>query len=454
MNATPHSWESERVLLGGLLSCPELHPDVREVMRPEAFTRPNHEALYRLFLHLLGQGIQPDLPAVLDAMRPAPDVPDKIRLPDVEAFGGTAYLCALPSACAHPDLVVPTARRLQDMANRRELQRVLAETLESLSDPTCPTDHAADVLERRVTGIRASTAPAQDWTRLGVLTEQVIGDLRRGDSGWCISTGFEEIDRAIQGGMRAGEFVVLAARPKAGKSMMALQMGVWAARMGHGVGLVSVEMSMAQNARRILAAEAKVSVGRIRSHRLDEDQIRRVVQASEDIQALPLYVDDRANVSVSQIRSRVRRLRAICPSLRLLVVDYLQLLATDGHAENRTVAVGAMSRALKLLAKEEGLAILCLAQLNRGVEDRKGQVPIASDLRESGSIEQDLDTLLMLWRPELADPDDPSLKGIALLKVELAREGEAGVVARLAFDGPTQRFLQIVSPPPERERYY
>ncbi len=258
-------------------------------------------------------------------------------------------------------------------------------------------------------------------------------------------TGLVELDRRLSGGLRPGEQWVIAARPGAGKSALAGTVALSLADSGHGVLLLSLEMGADQVALRLAAARSGVDVWRLRSRDLGPEDWRRLTAASDELSRMPITICDDASATVSTVRRHVRRLAATEHPVRVVVVDYLQLLAPEGlsRGSSREVEVASMSRALKRLALEQRIACVVLSQLNRGVESRADKRPMLSDLRESGAIEQDADGVLMLYRADHYRPVDQR-DGLAELAIAKHRNGPTGTV-NLRFLDACTRFEGVES---------
>jgi replicative DNA helicase len=247
-----------------------------------------------------------------------------------------------------------------------------------------------------------------------------------------VPCGFRELDR-LTSGFQPGNLVILAARPSMGKSALGLciaaNLGV---RTGTPVALFTLEMSKAEVTQRLMCSEAKVESERVRSGKLTQEDWPRLTAACDKLMKAPIYVDDTGSITMMELRSKARRLKAREPELGLIIVDYLQLMTSGGTAENRVQEVSQISRNLKVLARDLDVPILALSQLSRAVEQRHDKRPILSDLRESGSIEQDADLVLFVYRDEYYNGEESDQQGLAELILAKHRNGPTDSV-KLSF---------------------
>ena len=248
--------------------------------------------------------------------------------------------------------------------------------------------------------------------------------------------------------------LILAARPSMGKTAFALNIAEQMAVAGHGVGVFSLEMGKQQLVQRMLCARGRIDSQRMRRSMLREDDFKRLMSACADLQNAPIYIDDTPGLSLLQLRSKARRMKDR-HDISAVVIDYLQLMSAGGRVESRQIEVSEISRGVKAMARELGVPVLCLSQLNRAAEQREGHRPRMSDLRESGSIEQDADVVMMLHREEYYHRGDtewlaqnPDKQGVAEVIVAKQRNGPTGVV-NLAWDAASTKFhdLSFATPP-------
>jgi replicative DNA helicase len=311
------------------------------------------------------------------------------------------------------------------------------------------TEALIDFAEKAVFNIsdsdRRSLAGFQDIQ--GLLTQAVdrIEELFQSGAGITgVSTGFKDLDN-LTSGLQESDLVVIAGRPSMGKTSLAMNLAENAA-VGSKlpVAVFSMEMPGQQLAMRMLSSLGRINAHRVRTGQLHQEDWPRLTSAMGLLDQAPIFVDDSAALTPSELRSRVRRLTREHGKLGLVIVDYLQLMQTGESAENRTVEVSNITRALKIIAKEARVPVAVLSQLNRGLEQRPNKRPIMSDLRESGAIEQDADLILFIYRDEVYNEDSPE-KGTAELIVAKQRNGPTGTV-RLTFLGEFTRFENYAAP--------
>ncbi len=425
--ASPHNWETERSLLGGLLLDPDQLVEVRERVVAADFHKPAHEALYALMCELADAGQLPDTTLVLDEIA---------RRGVAEAVGGAGYVAGLPGACPSVENLQGYGQRVHDHAVRRRLLLAAETVIDEVHSGRKPTQELLDTAEKSVFEI-SQLSGSRDWHPLSTVLDEQLEELRRraeqpGDV-TGVPTGFIDLDRKLAG-LHAGQLIILAARPAMGKTAFALNIALQAAqRAGAAVGVFSLEMARQELVSRMLTSDAMVDGMRVRTGKLDDEDWRRLLVSSERLRELPIAIDDMSGLTISQLRSKARRLKAEYPDLKVLIIDYLQLMqGPSGSRESREQIISAISRGLKILAKELEITVIALSQLNRGLENRPNKRPIMSDLRESGAIEQDADVILFIYRDEVYNPDTTPDKGIAEIIIAKQRAGEIGTV-RLTF---------------------
>ena len=437
MNAT---WEIERALLGGLMLDAGQLVNVRDTLVAADFQRPQHGALWTLFLRMREEGEAIDVPSVMH------------RIADrLQEYGGAVGVSTMPNACASLDSLESYARRIREDAVVRRLGLVATGILERVKTvrETTLLELCAEV-EREVLAV-TRIADASDMRRLGdvanerrTAAHERYHQAQRGAVVTGLTTGFVDLDRKLSG-WDPGDLVILAARPAMGKTALALNFATAAARAGKVVGFFSLEMTTEQLTDRALASDGRVDAHHLRTGHLTADDWRGLDAAVERAQGLGVYIDDIPGATVSLIRAKARRLRAQHgDNLGLIVVDYIQIIQGEGGPrETRENAVSAASRGLKLLAKELEIPVIALSQLNRNLEGRTEKRPQVSDLRESGAIEQDADVILLIYRDEYYNPETAD-KGLAEVIVGKQRRGETGTV-KLAFLGRYTAFQNLAS---------
>lgn len=396
---------------------------VIEILRPEDFYREAHQRIYSAMWHLAERGEPVDLVTLTDELR---------ARGQLDAVGGVSYLTTLLDSVPTAANAEYYARIVRDRAVLRGLIQAAAEITKAAYEPT---DDVASVVDRaeqaifsvsRMRGERTfrpvGELAIEAWERL---SQQAEGGLVG------IPTGFRELN-AQTAGLQPAELIIIAARPSVGKTAFALNLALAAARSGRGpVAIFSLEMSDLQLAMRMLCAEARVSAHRLRSGNPREDDWSKLATALDVLSEMPIFVDDSSDLTPLQIRAKCRRLAA-SHGLGMVVIDYIQLMAAHGRAENRNQELSIIARSLKAMAKEFNVPVVALSQLSRAVEKREDKRPMLSDLRESGAIEAEADLVAFLHRPgyyekpdEQHDPTHPEDVEVIIAK---HRNGPTGVI--------------------------
>jgi len=420
----PQNIDSEQAVLGSVLIDRDAIVEIADFLRPEDFYRQAHGKIYSVMVDLFSRMVDIDVVTVAEALE---------RTGDLESIGGAAYLSLLGND-------TPTAVHVEQYARiveRKALHRALigaAGRIAAIGYEDGPD--ATEALDRAQSELMAVTSrTASCWRALGELMPgayEHIAMLHDARELLGVPSGFGALDR-LTGGFMPGDLVVLAARPSVGKSAMALQMAQYAARLGRGVGFFSLEMSAESLALRALAGGAGIDT----HDRIESEAFVAAAELAAQLRSLPLWIDDTPKASVMDLRTRARRLACLQGDLRMLVVDYLQL--TSGlKTDNREREVADVSRGLKALAREMRVPVIALCQLNRRPEDRDTQEPRLSDLRDSGSIEQDADMVLFLWR---AGRDSKPVEPINLTLAK-HRNGPSHLVVPLVFNRKQTRFFE------------
>ena len=448
----PHSLEAEMSLLGSMILDPQVIADVLPIVQsPDAFYSSAHGAVFKALLVLYEQHQAGDLVMLVDALRDADQLKDA---------GGEEYLVKLAEGVPAPTSAPYYARVVADKHRLRLLIEASGKILYEAYHPGEGAQAVNEVLDQAESRIFAIAEQAQsgEAQSLEELLQEEIERLEAiegtGISG--IPTGYIDLDEKLTG-LHAGEMIIVAARPSMGKTALALNIAEQVAFGGASIGqrqkgqpvpvaFFSLEMSKSAVTARMLSARSGVDSHKMRTGKFSTDDFQRLIRAAGELGEAPIYIDDTPSLSILGLRARSRRL-VRKHGIRCIVIDYLQLLSSPGGArESRQVEVSEISRGIKALARELDVPVICLAQLNRGPEQREGKQPRISDLRESGSIEQDADVVLLLHREEyyhIGDEDwqieNPEMVGLAELIVAKQRNGPTGVV-KLAWDNTTTRF--------------
>ncbi|MEU7528040.1 replicative DNA helicase [Saccharothrix sp. NPDC042600] len=415
----PQDLAAEQSVLGGMLLSKDAIADVVEVLAPNDFYRPAHQAIYDCVLDLYGRG-EPADPITVSA--------ELERRGELLRVGGAPYLHTLiatvptaANASYYAEIVAEKAvlRRLVE-AGTRIVQLGYNGAEGADVDEVVDRAQAAiyEVTERRTT---------EDYVALEELLQPTMDEIdaiaSRGGSSLGIPTGFADLDE-LTNGLHPGQMIIVAARPGVGKSTLGLDFAR-SASVKHGLtsAFFSLEMSKTEIVMRMLSAEARIRLGDMRGGRMSDDDWTRLARRMSEISEAPLFIDDSPNLTMMEIRAKARRLKQR-HDLRLVVVDYLQLMSSGKRSESRQQEVSEFSRNLKLIAKELEVPVIAISQLNRGPEQRTDKRPQLSDLRESGSLEQDADMVILINRPDAWERDDP-------------RAGEADLIIAKHRAGPT-----------------
>lgn len=428
----PHNVQAEESVLGALLLSREAIGQVSEQgLSPSDFYRPAHQHIFDAVRALYSSGSPVDTVTVADELR---------RGGLLDEIGGAEALHELQNATPAISSAGHYAKIVQDTAMLRRLIHVAGDIAEiAYSEPddvTKALDEAESkvfqVAEQRVTD---STRQLEDL--LSEAMDQLQATFDRGDTITGVPTGYTDLDELLSGLQRSALYIV-GARPAMGKTAFGLGLASHVAQHSHLPVLVfSLEMGHAELTQRILSSEARVDSTKIRTGRLAEADWAKIGKAIGRLE-VPLFLDDNPRVTVMEIRAKARRIKAKYGGLALIVVDYIQLMSGGGNSENRQLEVSEISRNLKILARELEVPIVALSQLSRQLEARADKRPMLQDLRESGSLEQDADVVMFLYRDEVYHPESPD-KGSAEVIVAKHRSGPIGT-KRLVFLGQYTRF--------------
>jgi replicative DNA helicase len=438
----PQDLEAEQSVLGAMLLSENAVAECSEVLRPEDFYRTSNAEIYRAVLDLVTQSEPIDQLTVCDQLA---------ARGKLEEVGGRPVIFGLTDAVP----VAANARRYAEIVRANSMLRGLIRAGNKIAqlgfDRPGPVEELLDQAEQEVYELTRHEAK-QDFSVIQDLLHQAferIAELSADSNGVTgVATGFREIDK-LTSGLQPSNLVILAARPSMGKTSLALNIAEHVAvQLRKPVALFSLEMSKAEITQRIMCSVANVDASRLRNGQLSNDDWSKVTGAVDTLMDAPLYIDDSGMVTAMEIRAKSRRLAAKAGGIGLVVVDYIQLMSAAGSAENRVQEVSQISRALKVLGRDLNVPVLALSQLSRGVEQRQDKRPILSDLRESGSIEQDADVVAFIYRDayyrrnedgsEALAPDDPDRDKTEII-VAKHRNGPVGTVT-LRFQPRYTRF--------------
>jgi replicative DNA helicase len=435
----PHSLESEVSVLGACLISSVAVATTVEVLRPDDFYRNAHRVVYEAIVALSASNEPVDAVTVTEWLS---------RHGRLDEVGGAAALYELTDQVPTAANAAYYARIVRDRALLRRLIDAGTKVTELAYEPTDDAQQTVDRAESLVYEL-ARTGSISEFTPLGELLNdsferlELLAKERSEVTG--LATGFDELDR-LTAGFQRQNLIIIAARPAMGKSGLALGIAEYVAVETHKpVLLFSLEMSKSEIVNRLLSSQARVESGRLRTGRLEDAHWRQLGEALGRMNDAPLFIDDTPSLNLLDIRSKARRLKQR-HGLELIIIDYLQLMSSSRRVENRVQEVAEFSRGLKMLAKELDIPVVALSQLSRQTETRADKRPMLSDLRESGSIEQDADIVAFIYRDEVYDADSPD-KGIAELIVSKHRNGAVGKV-QLAFLGHYAKFANLARRPP------
>ncbi len=445
----PFSLEAETAVLGGMLIDREAVVRAVEHVSEGMFYREANRRLYRAMLRLFERGDVIDVITVAEELK---------KTGEMDQAGGFDYLAALVDAVPTAANLEYHARIVRDKALLRRLVEQASQIIRDVYDQgERQVDELLDQAEARIFQVAEShKREGFVWIKEILWSAfEHIERLQESASGITgVPTGYPDLDRMTTG-LQKGDLCIVAARPSMGKTSWVMNVAANAA-IGHTipVAIFSLEMSSEQLVQRLLCAEGRIDAQKLRRGRLSQEEHQRLAAAAGHLNTAPIWIDDQPGSNVLEIRAKSRRLqselRADGKDLGMIVIDYMQLMSGAGQAESRVQEVSQISRGLKALARELEVPVVALSQLSRGPEQRTDKRPMLSDLRESGSIEQDADVVMFLYRPEYYAPAEKreELGGKAELIVGKQRNGPTGVV-ELFFQKAYTRFDSVSRAPGE-----
>lgn len=418
----PQNIEAEQSVLGGLLLEQAAWDEIADLISEDDFYKPSHRKIYAAIKELNKKNQPTDLVTVSNFLMEAHDL---------EAVGGPAYLSELIDTTPSASNISTYATIVHDKSLLRQVIHVtsnISERAYKQDFEDVPT--FLDTLEAEVFAVseKKETKGLVDSSELVKASLEKLEKLyaQQGEV-TGISSGYTEMDE-MTAGFHSGELSIIAARPSMGKTAFSLNIALNAAlREKKSVAYFSVEMAKEQVMIRLLAAEAKIKLGDLRIGQIDDKSWPKLINTAAAMSEAKIFIDDTAGISPFEIRAKARRLKAR-HGLDMIMIDYLQLMSLKQKVESREREVSEISKMLKAIAKELEVPVIALAQLNRGVEGRSDRRPMLSDLRESGSIEQDADIIMMLFREDYYDRDNPDIKGLAEVIIGKQRNGPTGAV--------------------------
>ncbi len=442
----PQSLEAEQSVLGGILVDPDAINKVVDLLKPEDFYRQAHQHIFEAVLGLYDKSEPVDIITVSEVLN------DSSQL---ELAGGRSYINDLALSVATTDNITNYARIIRSKSLLRQLITAGTEIVTTAYE-TPDSDTAIDHAQQSIFQIAQQGMP-HDLTHIKDILpfsyEQIEERFTNKGTLMGVSTGFYDLD-TYTSGLQKSDLVILAARPSMGKTAFCLNMACNVGlRENRPVLIFSLEMSKEQLVLRMLCAEAEIDAQKIRTGEITENDFQKLSQAMGKLGDAPIFIDDTPGLSVMELRAKARKIQMdVGGDLGLMVIDYLQLMegpsSKGGGGDNRTQEIGAISRGLKGIARELKVPVIALSQLSRAVESRQDRKPMLSDLRESGSIEQDADIVMFIYRDDYYNPESER-PGMADIIIAKQRNGPVGEVPLLfqknitKFKNPHDRKIQI-----------
>lgn len=430
-DAAPQNLDAEEMILGAILLSEKTIEKVSEEVHPDDFFRQSHGTIFRACLAMNAAGETVDVVTLTDYLA---------REKLLAAAGGRHRISELGALAPSAGNAAHYARLVHDAARRRRIQTA-AQRINRLATSGEGTPEELATTAERELQAAISTTGRGDFVHVGDAVGEIVDRIGEavaaGKPMMGAQTGFPDLDSLLTG-LHPGQLIVVAARPGVGKSVFVQNVAENLADRGTPTAFFSLEMSQQEIALRALCRKAQIDLTRLRTGRVDQVQLESLRRLHTEMQARPLYVEDNASLKPSELRARARRLKSQ-NGLGLLVVDYLQLMISEESREKKNDEVAALSRAMKLLAKELAIPVILVSQLNRNTEYRSDKRPTLSDLRDSGAIEQDADVVIFLYREETYKTVDPGESGQAELIVAKNRMGATDTV-KLLFLGRRQTF--------------
>ncbi|MAG36001.1 MAG: replicative DNA helicase [Dehalococcoidia bacterium] len=431
----PQNVEAEQSVLGSILIDRDAVARVAAFLRAEDYYRQQHQVIYNAALDLFERREPADLVTLTDELQ---------RRDRLDKAGGASYLSSLIA-------LVPTAvhveyygRIVERCAMLRRLIQASGQ-IAALAYGSTDAEEAVDQAESILFQL-TQRRRFQEFLPLKTLLEDYFDQIdfihqHRGQT-LGVPTGFRDLD-ALTGGLQRSDLIIVAARPSMGKTSLALNIGQNAASPAHNVpvAIFSLEMSKEQLVQRLICTEALIDSHRLRRGLINDDELQKIAKAIGRLSEVPVYIDDTAGIPIMELRTKARRLQAE-HNIGLILIDYLQLMQGQGrYMENRVQEVSEITRSLKGLARELNIPIVAMSQLSRAVEQRPSHIPMLSDLRESGSIEQDADVVMFIYREDYYDKDTPK-KDLADILIAKHRNGPTGEL-QLRFFSQQTRFADL-----------
>ena len=434
LKSMPHNIEAEQCVLGSMMIDKSSIAQALEVLNKEDFYKDAHQKIFNAILDLYQKDIAVDLVTVTENLQ------SKEKL---ESAGGITYISQVCSTVISTANLQSYIKIVKDKATLRKLIRASTDIIENSYNKQDDVEAIVDLAEKKIFNI-GSNRNTSDFEAMSTVLERGFIEIEKifnnkgGVTG--IPSGFPELD-AKTSGFQKGDMILVAARPSMGKTTFALNLAQYAAlRCGKSIAIFSLEMSKEQLAYKLLCSEANVDMLKLRTGNLEDRDWENIAKASGPLSSAKIFIDDTAGISVMEMRSKCRRLK-IENGIDMIIVDYLQLMSGSRGSESRQQEVSEISRSIKALAKEMECPVIALSQLSRAPEQRTDHRPMLSDLRESGSIEQDADLVMFLYRDEYYNKETED-KNVAECIIAKQRNGPTGTV-KLAWLGQFSKFGRL-----------
>src|SRR5437868_400379 len=438
----PASLDAERSILGAILLDNEVYPQAAEGLRSEDFSLDSHRRIYGRMVELNETGRPIDIITLTEELG---------RYKEVESVGGVAYISSLTEGLPRRENIEHYVKIVKDKALLRGLIHAANGAIAHALDQSDTAEEIIDAAESAIFRISESRI-GRGFLGVKEIVKESFGSLdalyERGQRITGLETHYHDLD-GMTSGLQKSDLIIIAARPSMGKTAFAMNIAEnVAVNDGKVVGIFSLEMSREALLMRLLCSQARIDSHKLRTGFLGREDFQKLGTALTALAESPIFIDDTPGITLHEMRAKARRLQQSQKRVDLIIVDYLQLMAaSSGGAgrrfENRTQEVSAISRGLKALAKEMAVPVVALSQLSRAPESRGGDHrPQLSDLRESGSIEQDADVVAFIFREEVYQPDDPDLDGRAELIIAKQRNGPTGMI-KMAFLKRSTRFESL-----------
>ncbi len=440
----PSSIQTELTVLGAMLLDAVAITDATAKLRPEDFALDSHQRIYRVMTDLMAKGHAVDLITVMEELS---------RRKELDAIGGAAYLAYLTEGIPRNPNIESYVRIVKDKSLLRQLLGIFNEGMAAASDQSEDATQVLNNVEVKLAEV-ADSAIQRGFSGIPEIVANSFGSIdalyEQGREVTGLATHYIEFDK-MTSGLQASELIIIAARPSMGKTAWAINIGQnCAVRDGKVVAIFSLEMSKESLLRRMLASEAMVGSRKLQTGFIPREDKGKLISALDRLMNSKMFVDDTPGIGLAEMRAKCRRLMQQEGKLDLIIIDYLQLMTGASGpgkkaAENRTQEVASISRGLKALAKELRIPVIALSQLSRGSEQRTGdKKPLLSDLRESGSIEQDADVVAFIHREEYYDRENEDVKGKAEIIIAKQRNGPTGSI-QMAYLSDFTRFENLAT---------